>query len=284
MTRASLTRAGVAALVATMLFTSSPAARQPEAEKAILQAIGQINDAFQRRDAKAYEALITADFVRVGGNGRVFGRADWLRTVAAAGAVRRPGTFDQTSVRVYGDAALVTYRNKPVTADGKPGAVGYLTRVFEKQGAQWKMAFAQSTDLQPPPAPTGAAPAPLPASAASTPIEKEARAAFDAIQKANRDRDVAAWERLSAPDHVIIGADGARVARADRVAQLKAPPAANAAPAAAQTDVRLSVKGGSVAIVTWQAGQARSLKVLAKRGTGWQQVLQQSSPIVAPKP
>jgi hypothetical protein len=40
---------------------------------------------------------------------------------------------------------------------------------------------------------------------------------------------------------------------------------------------------GDVAAVTWTAGEARSLKVLARRGGQWQQVLQQSSPIVAAK-
>ena len=215
------------------------------------------------------------------GQGRAFGKAEWVKvTVAAPGPDRRPGSFDETSVRVYGDAALVTVRNKPTAPDGKPGAVTMLTRVFEKQGTQWKLAFAQSTDLQTPAPPSDAAPAALPAWSASTPLEKEALAAFDAIQKANRDRDVAAWERLSAPDHVMIGATGVKTTRAERVATLKAPPAAGAAPAPATTERRLMVKGGSLAVVSWKAGAARSIKVLVKRGTGWQQVLNQATPIV----
>lgn len=257
---------------------------QPAAEQAVLQTIDQVNAAFQRRDVKAYEALVTSDFVRVGGDGRVFGRADWLKNaVAAPGPPRQAGTFDEASVRTYGDAALVTYRNKPVTADGKPGPVGYLTRVFEKQGSQWKLAFAQSTDQQPPAAPASPAPSALPAWSATTPLEKEALTAFQAIQKANRDRDVAGWERLSAPDHLIITAEGRRMTRAERVAALKAPPPANAPPGGAESDLRLTVRGGSLAVATWRAGETRSLKVLAKTKTGWQQVLQQTSPIVAPK-
>lgn len=279
------TLVGLASVVATasILAPAFLAARQPDAEKAILQANDHLNQAFQRRDVKAYEAATTTDFVRVSGNGRLLGRAEWMKMVLAApGPERRPGTFDQASVRIFGDAAVVTYRNKPVNPDGTPGVVSHLTRVFEKQGSQWKLAFAQSTDLQPPAPPTGPAPTPLPAWSASTPVEREALAAFEAIQKANRDRDVAAWERLSAPDFTIINADGTRVSRAERVAQLKAPPAANAAPPVPQTEVRLAVKGGSLAIVTWK-NQGRSLKVLAKSGSGWRQVLQQTSPIVAPK-
>ena len=257
-------------------------AGQPSAvERSVMQAIEQVNVAFQHRDVKAYEGLTTADFVRITSNGRVFGRSDWLKTIAASGPERGPGKFDQLSVRVYGDAAVVTYRNTPTGPGGQPGAVNYLTRVMAKQGTQWMMALAQSTDTQSPPAPTGPDPDALPAWSASTPAEREALSAFQAIQKANRDRDVAAWERLSAPDHSIIDADGTRTSRAQRVAALQAPPAAAAAALPGQ-NLRLVVKG-DVAAVTWTAGNARSLKILARKGGQWQQVLQQTSPVVAAK-
>ena len=262
----------------------SGSAQTTAAEQAVMQAIDQINSAFQQRDVKKYEALTTADFVRVTSNGRAVGRSEWLKGVAAPGAARGAGKYDQVSVRVYGDGAVVTYRNTPMGADGKPGPVGYLTRIMERQAGQWKLALAQSTDLKPPPAPTSAEPQALPAWSASSAAEKEALAAFRAIQKANADRDVAAWERLSAPDHAIIGADGARTSRAERVAALKAPAPATAAnpPPGADQNVRLMVKG-DLAAVTWTAGNSRSLKVLARKNGQWQQVLQQSSPIVAAK-
>jgi hypothetical protein len=252
-------------------------------ERAVMQSIDQANVAFQRRDVKAYEGLTTADFVRVGSEGRVSGRSDWLKTVGAAGAERGPAKYDQVSIRVYGNGAVVTYRNMPTAPGGQPGAVNYLPRVMSLQGTQWLLALAQSTDTKPPASPTGADPAPLPAWSASTPAEREALAAFQAIQKANADRDVAAWERLSAPDHSIIVVDGSRTSRAQRVAALKAPPVAGAAPAGPDQNVRVIVKG-DVAAVTWTAGTSRSLKVLARnKGGQWQQVLQQATPIVPVK-
>ena len=145
------------------------------------------------------------------------------------------------------------------------------------------MALAQSTDLKGPAAPTGPEPAALPAWSATTAAEKEALAAFEAIQTANRDRDVVAWERHSAPDHVIIAANATRTSRAERVAQLKAPPAANAPPPGAQAQLRLMMAGNDLAAVTWSTGAARSLKVLARQNGVWRQVLQQSSPIIAAK-
>ena len=252
-------------------------------EKAVMQAIDQINTAFQHRDVKAYEGLTTADFVRIGSNGRVLGRVEWMKTaVAAPGPERSAGKYDQVQVRVYGDGAVVTYRNLPAAAGSQPGAVSYLTRVMAKEGAQWKLALAQSTDTQPPAAPTGPEPAPLAAQSTATPEQGAVLVVFRAIQKANADRDLTAWERLSAADHTIIAADGSRTSRAERVAALKAPPATGAAAPQGEQNVRVMVKG-DIAAVTWTAGAARSLKVLARSGGQWRQVLQQSSPIVSAK-
>ena len=249
-------------------------------DPAVMRTIDRINTAFQARDTKAYDALTTGDFVRVGSNGRMFGKAEWMKTVAAPGAARGAGKYDEVSVRVYGNGAVVTYRNMP-----DAGAVSYLTRIMERQGTEWKLALALSTDVKPPAAPTGPEPPALPAWSASSPAEKDALAAFQAIQKANRDNDVEAWERLSAPDHLIINVAGTKTSRGERVAALKKAatgvPATPATPGGDQK-IRLIVKG-DVAAVTWMQGQSRSLKVLARQGGQWRQVLQQSAPIVAPK-
>jgi len=275
--------AGLIGVCVTFAGSSATGAGQSSAvERSVMQAIDRINAAFQHRDAKAYESLTTADFIRVNSNGRVFGRSDWLKNVAAAGDERNPAAYDETSVRLYGDAALVTYRNKPTGPGGKPGPVNYLTRVMVKQGTQWIMALAQSTDTQPPAPATGPEPSPLPAWSASTPAERQALATFQSIQEANGARDVAAWERLSAADHSIIGADGTRTSRAQRVAALKAPPAANAPPLLPAENLRLVIKG-DLAAVTWTDGTTRQLKVLARKGEQWQQVLQQMTPIVVAK-
>lgn len=269
-----------AACLALCVSSVPLAAQTSPADREVMQVIDQINAAFQARDGKAYEALTTPDFVRVTSPGRVLGRAEWLKTVVLPGAARTAAKYDQVSVRIYGNGAVVTYRNTAGGTGGQPGVVSYLTRIMEKQGTQWKMAFAQSTDVKPPAPPTGAEPPALPAWSATTAAEKAALAAFHAIQKANAARDVAAWEKLSAPDHAIIGVDGTRMTRAERVAALNAPATGQAAAARPDQQVRVMVKG-DLAAVSWLAGNTRSLKVLALQGGQWQQVLQQSSPIVA---
>lgn len=267
--------------VALGVSFGSLSAQTAPAEREIMQAIDQVNAAFQNRDVKAYEALTTADFVRVTSAGRVHGRSDWLKNVVALpGAARPAGKYDQVSVRGYGNGAVVTYRSVPATT--QPGVVNYLTRIMEKQGTQWKMALAQSTDLKTPNPPTGTESPALPPWSATTAAEKAALSAFQAIQKANAARDLAAWEKLSAADHAIIGADGTRTTRAERVANLKAPATGQAGPAGQDQQVRVMIKG-DLAAVTWLSGNTRALKVLALKGGAWQQVLQQSSPIVAAK-
>ncbi len=261
-------------------------AQMSPAEQEVMRAIDQINTAFQNRDVKAYEALTTPDFIRVTSQGRVFGRSEWLKNqVGAAGSPRAAGKYDQASVRIYGNGAVVTYRNVPAGANGQPGAAGYLTRIMEKQGAQWKMALAQSTDLQTPAAPTAAMPAAPPPWSATTAAEKAALSAFQAIQKANAASDLASWEKLSAADHTIVNADGTRTTRAERVAALKAPAAAPppATVAAPDPQIRIMVKGDLAAVASVGGGPTRSLKVLALKGGQWQQVLQHTTPIVSAK-
>jgi len=267
-------------MLAPLAVVNANAAQQAAAEEtAVMQAIDRINQAYQHRDPKAYEASMTSDFVRVIPNGRVLGRSDWLKSVAASGAERPAARFDQVSVRVYGGAAVVTYRTTPPATANQPAPVGFLTRVMVKEGSQWKMAFAQSTEAQRPDPPTGAEPPALAAWSASTPAEREVLAAFEAIQKANRERNVPAWERLSAADHTIINRDGTRQSRAERIAELQGPVTSQVTPAAEQ-DVRVALKG-DLAILTFRTPDARALKVLARKDGAWRQVLHQWTPIVA---
>ena len=78
MTLIRLLGSAALAVLASTLLVPHLAAQPAPGEKAVLRAVDQVNAAFQRRDVKAYDSLLTTDFVRVGGDGRIFGRADWL--------------------------------------------------------------------------------------------------------------------------------------------------------------------------------------------------------------
>ena len=82
------------ACVALCSSLGTLSAQTSPAEREVMQAIDQINAAFQGRDVKACEALTTADFVRVTSPGRVIGRDDWLKNVAAPGAARAAAKHD----------------------------------------------------------------------------------------------------------------------------------------------------------------------------------------------
>ena len=59
-------------------------------DRAVMQAIDQVNLAFQHRDVKTYQSLTTADFIRVASTGLVFGRNDWLEDSRCPGPERGP--------------------------------------------------------------------------------------------------------------------------------------------------------------------------------------------------
>jgi hypothetical protein len=69
--------------------------------------------------------------------------------------------------------------------------------------------------------------------------------------------------------------------RAERVAQIKATAPGTTAPVAEQ-ELRVAIKG-DLAILSWKDAEERSLKVLARKNGVWQQVLHQSTPVVAAK-
>lgn len=265
-------------LASLVSMASVGAAQTSIEEKAVMEAVQRLMAAYQERDVKTYEALTTPDFVRVTPNGRRFERAAWLKTVAAPGEARPFPKVEQLSVVVYGNAALVTSRNIPPVTATDPGVPILLTRVMVKEGNQWKLAYTQSTDARMPAPPSGPEPAAPAAWSPSTPGEREALAAFAAIQKANRESNVAAWEKLSAPEHRIINTDGSTMSRAERVAEIKTTPP-DPSGFKGEQELHVTVKG-DVALVTSRDSASRSLKVMARQHGAWQQVLQQFSPIV----
>src|SRR4051812_26457944 len=105
--------AGLGVVVSLASITTATAGQFTGEEKAVMQAVNRLNEAYKQRDVKAYEALTTPDYVRVTANGREFDRATWMGLVGTPGGPRPIPSFDQVSIRVYGNAALMMYRGIP---------------------------------------------------------------------------------------------------------------------------------------------------------------------------
>lgn len=107
------------------------------AEAAVIKANDALNEAFRARNAAAYEANTAPEFVRISNFGGVTPRADFVRNAVLGGTgTRLPAASDETRVRIYGDVAVVTYRNLRNNER--------MMRVFVNRGG-WKAVAAIST-------------------------------------------------------------------------------------------------------------------------------------------
>src|SRR5262249_12693895 len=137
-----------AALLAAALLTL-PTRADDASAKDVEKAIAELNQAFEKADARKVKALMTDDHVAVtayyGGpqnrDQEIEGLPDHKLTEYRSGKMK---------VRLLGkDAALVSYElAMKGTYKGKPvPARSYASAVWVRQGGKWLEAFYQETDL-----------------------------------------------------------------------------------------------------------------------------------------
>jgi ketosteroid isomerase-like protein len=129
-------------------LTHTPAGKQgfSKVEEAVLQTMKAIGDAYVSKNQKAYEALVTKEFVRVRPNGEASNIAEFMQVMQKEN--RGKNQNDDIKVRVHGDAAVVTYRDQGFDTKGNPGAPTRMTRLFVKQSGKWMLAFTQSSYIR----------------------------------------------------------------------------------------------------------------------------------------
>ena len=118
----------------------------------ILRLGQQWADAEQHGDTDTLDALTTDDFTLVGPLGFVLRKPAWLERYRTGGLVTRSLTWDDTTVRDYGDTAVVVgrhtqraeYRGTP--ADGSFRA----THVVVRQHGRWLLAGIHLSPIAPP--------------------------------------------------------------------------------------------------------------------------------------
>lgn len=106
--------------------------------------------AFETNDAAAVGNYVADDWSIIGSDGSVLDRATFLGFIKSGSLTHSKMELDEASVRVYGDAALVTARG---TSAGKFKGKAFkeverLTDFFVRQNGQWKCVLTQLTRLQ----------------------------------------------------------------------------------------------------------------------------------------
>ena len=144
--RASLntlaTRVAAASLIAMPIAGVAPAAVRSDVETIRELNAGYVR-AFMNSDADWYDRHLTPDFVCILTTGATVDRASFLENA------RKPHTtltydLSEVTIRVHGDAALVSALGTWTRSDGTAGRTRYVDVWVRKDGA-WKAVSAQLT-------------------------------------------------------------------------------------------------------------------------------------------
>ena len=119
-------------------------------ERELTQLIKDFNAALVKTDTAFLDKVLAQDFVHYRPKGDVENKAQYLEDRKTGQVKFKSLVADDIKVRVYGDAAIVTYRS---TAKGKDqhGTIDEQrrwTRVFVRKGGHWQLVHSQGTTIE----------------------------------------------------------------------------------------------------------------------------------------
>lgn len=143
-------RSGMAAVVCILLSSSAAGAQpQPSDELAaqVVRMQHEIAAAIVARDIATLDRLHAADFTYIEGTGRVLDKAETLRSYEETHF--RELTYDNLSVRLYGDAAVVTGLGRAVIDRAGVAAEmsARINRVQILRGDRWEVVLYHVTRI-----------------------------------------------------------------------------------------------------------------------------------------
>ncbi len=137
--------------LATVAFSQAPSDARQEIERLEEQA----RQAALKGDISFVEKYTASDYVAIMGNGRSHGKAEEIQNRQSGGLTYQTIDVHELKIRIYGDTAVCnslasvkltvqekgykTYYNKEYSGDYR------FTRVWVKQGGDWKLVSFQST-------------------------------------------------------------------------------------------------------------------------------------------
>ena len=135
---------------------AKPAADKPAAagpEQALMKIEQDMLAALLKKDAAGFGRHFADDAVLTTPDGTVQTRAQLLADVKSGDLVLESSAFSDMKVRVYGDAAVVTYTTTDKGKYKQQDISGRFrwTDVFVRRAGEWKLVAGQGTPIQPPP-------------------------------------------------------------------------------------------------------------------------------------
>lgn len=110
-------------------------------------------EAEQRGDTAALDAMSTDDFTLVGPLGFVLDKQQWLDRYRTGAFVTQSLTWDDVSVRDYGDAAVAVGRHtQQAQYQGQPADGSFrATHIMVRRGGRWLLAGQHLSPVGGPP-------------------------------------------------------------------------------------------------------------------------------------
>ena len=109
-------------------------------EQELIRLERESNDAWLRRDVEAYARLLADDYIETGPDGDMATKAEELALVKSTETTITSAAADDFRVRVYGDAAVVTFRltfKKPVDGKETTGRERF-TNTWIRRDGRWQ--------------------------------------------------------------------------------------------------------------------------------------------------
>ena len=136
----------VFAIGTLMMMTLAHASPQDDA-KAVAALDTEYQAAVKNNDAATMDRILADDFVLVTGRGKVYNKADLLKSARDKDAVYEHQEDTEQTVRVWGDTAVITALLwAKGTQDGKPFDYKlWFSDTYVRTSAGWRYAFGQAS-------------------------------------------------------------------------------------------------------------------------------------------
>jgi len=116
-------------------------------ENQLLRIDSEWNEAYPKRDINALDRIIADDWVCIDGAGLVISKRQLLDRVGSSPNVLDSHKFDDITLRVFGEAAIVTGRLSGTRRNGDEtfDLEQRYTRVYVKRSDRWQAVATQVT-------------------------------------------------------------------------------------------------------------------------------------------
>jgi ketosteroid isomerase-like protein len=135
--------------IATLVFMMSVFATNAagESDKVFRDLENRISHAVMTGDVKAMDSLLAANYESVGFSGQVRSKAEVMAAYAGGKLAISDAHEDKTSVRQFGDTAIIIGVLSLTGKDGSTNISGHytFTRVYKRTNGKWQAISFQAT-------------------------------------------------------------------------------------------------------------------------------------------